>query len=346
MAFRILLVGLGNRGRQWAEIVRNHAEAELAAVADTDPARVAAFDAHQPGVPSFPSLEAALAGAKPDAVLLVTPPVGRLDQARAIFAAGLPLLAEKPLAVDLAEAADIVRLGEAHGLPLTIGLNFRYLAVTQAIRDLVARRVFGVPGFGQFTYQRNRDGKRPGLNKYPLTMRHPMMLEQSIHHLDLIRFAYGREVATVACRTSNPPWSMYAHDANVSCLLTLEDGMAVDYLGTWTGGWNELKFQWRTDCAEGVIVQQELFSDLATARTGDAALTPVALPECRAFVDDSQALLDAFIAAVRQRTAPPCGGRDHLRTLALCFAAIESAETGRLVALDAFCRRAGLDDLA
>jgi len=318
-------------------------------VVDTDPGRIAAFDAHQPGVPSYPGLEAALAGTKsdggPDAVLLVTPPVGRLEQARAIFAAGLPLLAEKPLAVDLAEAGAIVRLAEAHGLPLTIGLNFRYLAITQAIRDLVARREFGYPGFGQFTYQRNRDGRQPRLNKYPLTMRHPMMLEQSIHHLDLIRFAYGREVAAVACRTWNPPWSMYAHDANVSCLLTLADGMAVDYLGTWAGGWNELKFQWRTDCADGVIVQQELFSDLATARTGDAALTAVALPECRAFVDDTRALLDAFIAAVRQRTAPPCDGRDHLRTLALCFAAIESAATGSRIALDAFHARAGLSDL-
>src|SRR5262245_16209572 len=122
MAFRILLVGLGNRGRQWADIIRDHADVALAAVADTDPARIAAFDAHQPGVPGFPSLEAALAGTKPDAVLLVTPPVGRLAQARAVFAAGLPLLAEKPLAVDLAEAAAIVRLAEHHGLPLTIGL--------------------------------------------------------------------------------------------------------------------------------------------------------------------------------------------------------------------------------
>jgi predicted dehydrogenase len=345
MAFRLLLVGLGNRGRQWADIVRGHGEAELAAVVDTDPARIAAFVAHQPGVPSFPSLAAALAGARPDAVLLVTPPTGRLDQARAIFAAGLPLLAEKPLAVDLEEAAAIVRLAEAHGLPLTIGLNFRYLAITQAIRDLVARRAFGVPGFAQFTYQRNRDGRQPRLNKYPLTMRHPMMLEQSIHHLDLIRFAYGREVAAVSCRTWNPPWSMYAHDANVSCLLTLADGMTVDYLGTWAGGWNELQFQWRTDCAEGVIVQQELFSGLATARTGDAALTPVALPECRAFVDDTRALLDAFIAAVRQGAAPPCSGRDHLRTLALCFAAIEAAKSGQRVALDAYCARAGLGDL-
>jgi predicted dehydrogenase len=342
MAFRLLQIGLGNRGGMWADIIGAHADATLAGAMDIDPQRIAAFAKRHPGVPTFTDLDRALAETRADAALLVTPPDLHLDQARRIFAAGLPLLAEKPLATDLGEAAEIVRLADARGLPLTVGLNFRYLAVSRAIRDLVTRQAFGAPGFGQFTYQRNRDGKRPGLNKYPLTMRDPMMLEQSIHHLDLIRFCYAREVEAVSCRSWNPPWSMYAHDANVSCLLTMSGGLEVNYLGTWTGGWNELKFQWRTDCADGVIVQRELFADLATARTGDAALTPVELPECRAFIDDTRALLEEFMASVRSGAPPPCDGRDHLRTLALCFAAIEAHETGRRVGVPEFCARAGL----
>lgn len=345
MALRFLLVGLGNRGRQWAEIVATHPLATLAGAVDTDPARIAAFALAHPNVPTYATLQEGLAKAEAQAVLLVTPPVDRLAQANAIFKAGLPLLAEKPLADTLGEAAEIVRAAAEASLPLSVGLNFRYLAVTQAIRDLLARGTFGAPGFGQFVYQRNRDGKRAGLNRYPLTMRHPMMLEQSIHHLDLIRFAYGCEVASVQCRTWNPPWSMYAHDANVSCLLTMQDGMAVDYMGTWTGGWNELKFQWRTDCADGVIVQRELFSDLATARSGDAALSPVELEPCVPFVDDSKALLSAFVRAVFDLAPTPCDGRDHLRTLALCWAGLESAETGKRVALAHFARTRGIEDL-
>lgn len=345
MPFRILQIGLGNRGGMWAQIIAGHPDVELAGAMDVDPKRIEAFVQRHPGVATFTDLDQALVATKADAALLVTPPDGHLEQARKIFALGLPLLAEKPLSTNLSEAAEIVRLADAHRLPLTVGLNFRYLAVSRAIRDVVARGEFGALGFGQFTYQRNRDGKRPGLNKYPLTMRDPMMLEQSIHHLDLIRFCYAREVEAVACRSWNPPWSMYAHDANVSCLLTLEGGLEVNYLGTWTGGWNELKFQWRTDCADGVIVQRELFADLATARTGDAELTPVPLPECRAFVDDTRALLDEFAVAVRSKAPPPCDGRDHLRTLALCFAAIEAHETGRRVALGDFYVRAGLRGL-
>jgi predicted dehydrogenase len=342
MAFRILLVGLGNRGKQWAGIVGGNPRVELAAAVDPSPAARAVFAERFPGTPLLEDLGRALAEVACDAVLLVTPPDGHLDQARAVFAAGKPLLCEKPVATGLPDALAIVELSERARLPLTLGLNFRYLPVSLALRDILARKAYGEPGFGNFLYQRNRDGMRPGLNKYPLTMRHPMMLEQSIHHLDLIRFCYGREATHVACRTWNPGWSMYAHDANVSCLLTLEGGLEVVYLGTWTGGWNEMSFAWRTDCAGGVVVQRELFADLAAARTGEAALTPVPLPEARAFIDDSSALLDEFVAAVRGGGAPPCGGRDHLRSLALCFAAIESAETGQRVDLRAFEARHGL----
>jgi len=135
---------------------------------------------------------------------------------------------------------------------------------------------------------------------------------------------------------------MYAHDSNVSCLLTLEGGLEVSYLGTWTGGWDELDFAWRTDCERGVIVQRQLFEDLAVARVGDPALTPVELPACEPFYDDSAALLGAFVAHVRGGAPLECDGRDHLRTLALCFAAIESNESRAVVDVAEFHRRHGL----
>jgi predicted dehydrogenase len=342
MGFRILLVGLGNRGRMWASIVGEVEGVELSGVVEVNPATLAAFGAGHPGVPRFADLAEALAATTSDAVLLVTPPDSHLAQAREIFAAGLPLLAEKPLTLDLAEAAEIVHLAHDVRLPLAVGLNFRYLPISRKLRELVAAMAYGAPGFGQFTYQRNRDGRQLRLNKYPLTMRHPMMLEQSIHHLDLIRFCYGREVESVLCRTWNPPWSMYAHDSNVSCLLRLTGGLEVNYLGTWTGGWNELCFEWRTDCAGGVIVQRALFADLAVARTADTTLTPVELAPCEPFYDDSAALLRSFVTHVRDGAPLECSGADHLITLALCFAAIESSETGRAVDMADFYSRAGI----
>jgi predicted dehydrogenase len=340
--FRTLVVGYGNRGRMWADVIRRRPDTALSAVVDPDPARrVACAEAH-PDAARYATLGEALAAGEHDGVVLVTPPYGRLEQVQPIFEAGLPLLAEKPLTLDLPEAMAIVAMAERYGLPLMVGLNFRYLPVSRRLRELIAAETLGRPGFGQFTYLRNRDGKRPGLNKYPLSMRHPMMLEQSIHHLDLIRFCYGREIELLACRTWNPPWSMYAHDSNVSCLLTLEGGLEVSYLGTWTSGWDEWGFAWRTDCEGGVIVQRRLFEDLGVARVDDPALTPVELPACEPFYDDTAEMLGAFVAHVREGAPLACDGRDHLRTLALCFAAIESSETRSVVTMADFYRRSGL----
>ncbi len=340
--FRLLQVGLGNRGQMWSEIIHSRTDVVHSGVVDVDPARLAKYAAAYPDVPRFTDYRAALAEAQSDAVLLVTPPGGHLAQARDIFAAGLPLLAEKPLTLDLVEAVEIVGLADAARLPLAVGLNFRYLPVSQKIRELVAAEAFGAPGFGHFEYHRNRDGRAPHLNKYPLVMDQPMMLEQSIHHLDLIRFCYGREVESIACRAWNPTWSMYAHDSNVACLLTLEGGMEVTYYGTWTGGWNGFQFQWRTDCADGVIIQRQLHEDLAVAHTTDTTLTPVELPACRAFYDDTSALLSRFIAHVRDGAPLECSGHDHLVTLALCFAGIESSATGKSVNMSEFLARHGI----
>jgi len=326
----------------WARVIDADSSASIAAAVDIGAEARSDFAARHPGIPVFAALEEALGSGSFRAAVLVTPPDGHLAQCRQLFEAGLPILAEKPLTVDLSEAVSIIELSECHALPLSVGLNFRFLPVHQKQRELLTGEFLGPVGFGEFIYRRNRDGRRPGINKYPLTMRHPMMLEQSIHHLDLIRYCYGREVESIMCRTWNPPWSMYAHDANVHALLTLEGGIAINYSGTWSGGWNVPGFEWRTDCEGGVIVQQELFSQLNYARKTDTELTPIELEPAEAFYDDTALLLKEFLQSLRGGTPVPCGARDHLRTLALCFAGIESSETGRAVDMRQFFAKHGL----
>jgi predicted dehydrogenase len=330
--FDLLLIGLGNRGKMWERVIDTIPSARTAAAVDPNEEIRARFLERHPGVPVFATHEDALAsGIAFDAALLVTPPDGHLKQCRDLFEASLPILAEKPLTVDLTQSIHIIKMADEYNLPLSVGLNFRYLPVHLKQRELLTSEFLGRVGFGEFIYRRHRNGRRPGINKYPLTMWQPMMLEQSIHHLDLIRFCYGREVESIMCRTWNPPWSMYADDANVHALLTLEGGIAINYFGTWSGGWDEPGFEWRTDCEGGVIIQRELFCDLNYAKTTDRTLTPIPIEDAEAFYDDSAALLCDFLSSLLHGTAAPCSGRDHLRTLALCFAGIESSQSGRAI---------------
>lgn len=334
MSVRVLLAGLGVRGSHWAELLQRSPRTQLVAWADPDPARVAQAAARFGARPTYATAEEALAQrADIDALLLANPPVGRAGALRAAAEQGVALLVEKPLALELAEAAELVRLAEGGGVPLMVGLNFRYLAATQATRGLLAEERLGAAVFARFTYERWRDGGRSDLNKYPLTMAQPMLWEQSIHHYDLLRYVYGREPLSVRCHTWNPPWSMYADDANVSALLTFRGGLVVNYQGTWQSNWRQPHFEWRTECRQGVIFWRDQFGALYHARHADEALTHVALPPHERWLTESGALLDDFLDALQEGGPMPCSGRDHLVSLAMVAASIRSAREGRAVAV-------------
>jgi predicted dehydrogenase len=79
-----------------------------------------------------------------------------------------------------------------------VGLNFRYLPVTQRAQGADRRHRLGPPPSGRFLYERWRDGRQPQINRYPLAMRQPMLWEQSVHHFDLMRFVYGAEPVRIS----------------------------------------------------------------------------------------------------------------------------------------------------
>ncbi len=334
MTLPVVLAGLGVRGRYWAEVIRRSPRADIVAYADPNPAALERAAALFGPRPAFASAEEALS-ALPEvgALVLANPPVGRESQVRVALARKVPLLIEKPLALDLDEAARLVALAENAGIPLMVGLNFRYLGVTQAVRALLAEGTVGRPEFARFTYERYRDGHRPDLNKYPLTMDQPLLWEQSIHHFDLLRFVYGQEPLAVHGYTWNPSWSMYASDANVAAILTFDGGMVVNYQGTWQGNWAVSHFEWRTDCTAGVITQRDQFGDLSYARRDDPQLTPVPLPPHELWITETSGLLAAFLDTVLDSAPLQCSGRDHLLSLAMLQACIVSCQQQRAVAI-------------
>jgi len=338
----------------WSRVIRDHPDATVVGYVARRPEvlkqRAAEFG--DEGVPCFTDLAQALDETRPDALVLVTPPEGHHEQARTAFQRDVHVLAEKPLTEDMAEAIELVGEAEGRGLQLMVGMNFRYLPTHQAIRRIIGERQLGDPSFAQFSYLRHRDGRRADLNKYCLTQEHPMLVEQSIHHLDLMRYCYGREVEWVLADTWNPSWSTYQHDSNVSVLLGFQGGLHVNYLGTWTAGWNKFDFCWRTDCSGGVLIQKHQFDHLYTAKfspelgmSGERfkseaePLERLPLPSVEYFVDDTRVLLARFVEALRRCQPVETSGKDHLKTLSLVFACIEAAATGHKVRMAELYRK-------
>jgi predicted dehydrogenase len=342
---RVMLVGVGTRGKHWARIMHDEPLCHTVGYMDLDEAALADVNERWPAPAGalFADLDEALGATAPDLVVLATPPMGHLDQARKIFARKCHLLSEKPLTLDLAEAITIVCGAQEAGVSLTVGLNFRYLAATIEAKRIFAEKELGVPSFGQYLYWTNRDGRRPGINKYPLTMHQPMLYEQSIHHLDLFRFTYGAEVERVSAITHNPAWSMYADDANVFALIEMTNGIVVNYFGTWSGTTKLRTFEWRTDCSEGAVIQRDFFKDLAVVAKDAAEPRPIELPGQEDYVDDTRAMFRHILEQIRDGVPEPIpSGRDHLKTMALTVACEESARNHAVVEMADFYRRHGV----
>ena len=124
---------------------------------------------------------------------------------------------------------------------------------------------------------------------------------------------------------------MYRGDAVVAALITFTGGLHVTYHGTWAGNWQRMKFDWRTECLHGIAVQADMFGALGFARRDDTDLTPVMLPPEEPWVDDATALWAEFVAHLRGGGPLPCPGGDHVKSLRMVEACIESSATGHTV---------------
>jgi predicted dehydrogenase len=121
---------------------------------------------------------------------------------------------------------------------------------------------------------------------------------------------------------------MYRDDANVAALLTFGNGVMVTYQGTWAGNHDSLAFDWRTDCAQGIAVQSDMFGALSSARRDEPALSPVDIGTPVPWRDDAAALWADFTAHLLDGAPLNCSGADHLHSLRMVEAAVIAAKTG------------------
>ena len=355
---RIVLTGAGVRGAIWARVIAEAPDATLAGIVDHDDARARhARDNHAPGALVARDLDAVLTDPEADAVVIATPPASHHALVSRALAHRVHVLCEKPLSEDLAEVVDLIARAKAARRHLLVGMNFRYLPSSQRIRRYVRNGRLGALSHAHFTYHRQRDGNRDDLNDYVMSMAHPMLLEQSIHHFDLLRYCYDAEVESLVCDTWRPSWSTYAGDCCVSVLFRFGNGVHANYLGTWTAAWNRMDFRWRSDFERGSLIQREQFGDLVRVDfdrglglrgpnfKGDGeAEVPVVEPlrPCTPFVDDTRELLNEFLGAVRGEEEPVTTGGDHFESLLVVQACIESLGSGEWVEMRALRDRFAL----
>lgn len=315
---RTLVVGAGGMGRGWINAITAHPGAVLVGVVDIDTARAAEAAASAGGgIPVFAGLDAALdAGLAIELLVDVTVPEAHHPVTLAALRAGIPVLGEKPAAATLAEAIQLAAASELADVPFVVSQNRRYEPNAQSARAAI--RLVGAPGLVDISF-----AKAPHFGGFREEMEHVLLLDMSIHHFDYLRHALGDDpVVEVYCDEFNPAWSWFAHGAATTLMLRFASGARATYTASWCSPGAETSWNahWRFSGPAGTVVWDGDNAPVVDIPNDASVLAPV--------VDGPTGLtasLTLMVEHLRGGPEPTTMVRDNVSSLALVFAAIESA---------------------
>jgi predicted dehydrogenase len=331
-----LLVGAGGMGRAWGKNLRDCDEVRLAGWIDLRPdaAAQAADELGVPGVVTGSDLERALAETRPDFVVDVTIPEAHHDVTLAALAAGVPVLGEKPMADSMERARAMVAASERAGKLYMVSQSRRYDARLHALRRLVVDQV-GALGIlnSDFYIGAHFGGFRD-------QMPSPLLLDMAIHTLDAARYMSAADPLAVYCEEFNPPWSWYQGDASATAIFEMTGGLCYTYRGSWCaeGRHTSWEAEWRAVGPHGTATWDGHGAPVADVVTGPGGFLSPTEPRTVEVAADLPAgiagSLRDFLRALTTCAVPMGECHDNIKSLAMVFGAIESAASGRRVAIE------------
>ena len=271
---------------------------------------------------------------RPDFLVNVSPPGAHHAVTTAALERGVHVLSEKPMAATLAQAVDMIAVADRTERLLMVSQNRRYYPGLIAFRDTVAR----LGPLSNLTCQffiAHRDGAAEFLFGFP----EPLLLDMAIHLFDGARAITGRRSGQRLLRVLEPALELVRRGRRGGRDLH-DDRRAPLHVHRQLGRGRVPHLVDGHLARDRRARQRDLggrgrAAGLAGARrarrgrrAGRAGPRPGALPGL-------EFSLAEFVDALRTGRVPAGECHDNLRSLAMCHAAVESARTGRRVAVEA-----------
>ena len=328
-----ILTGLGGRGLHWLRAVRAYDGVD--AVAFVEPFQGSidrAVNEHSvPREQIFSSLDEAIANTKnANFVLDVTPPAVHREVAEKAFAAGLDVLGEKPLSESYADAVAVVEAGKKAGRTHMITQNYRFGPQPRTAGRLVREGLVGQPGQCDVRFYMPW-ADAPGTHY--VTQPYMLINDMMVHHFDLLRYVLGDNPESVQAMTWNQPWGWHAGDACHVILFEYASGLRATHtcVGCAVGSQTSWNGDWRIEGPKGSLdINGAGMTYNHLHRAEDKISREIPGDEVP---NGEVAILDEFTSSIREGRQPECNAQDNLGSLAMVFAAIQSAKEGRKVKL-------------
>ncbi len=251
------------------------------------------------------------------------------------------ILAQKPLALDLAAAKRVVAETAATDKVLSVNQNMRFDQSMRVLKQLLGRGELGGPVLASID-MRAVPHWQPFLQAYGrLTL-----LNMSVHHLDVLRYLFGDpDDIFTAVRTD--PRTGFAHRDGI-CVSTLRFPgglLALSLDDVWSGpreeGFdNPFYIRWRVEGTDGLATGTIGWPDYPAgspstlrynSRTGTGGRWAEPAWSTRWFPDAFIGVMEQLQFALKSGQPPELSATDNLRTMALVEAAYQSVAENRPV---------------
>ncbi len=300
----------------------------------------------QPSMPLFSDFDEMLQTTKPDIVSICTPPFLHLRQCVTALERGCHVFCEKPMAETLADADQIIASGEAANRHVVVNSQFPFMRIHMA-----AKAYLGRPDFGRLLFLHASQTFRPNAETeadWRGQMARRLGFEFGVHVFELIRFFFEEDPVRILAHMPNPTKGK----SDVLNLVSLEfpGGRAATILldrlckgperyldlrldgefatiSTSIGG--ELGFEagLRTRERRPYFAFRFVKGGKAVWQDGNRSRI-LARDGINPFAHATAVHFGNFIDALAQNKTPVGAARDHRKTLALVFAAYDSAAAG------------------
>ncbi len=241
---RVGVIGLG-MGKGHVKAFQAHPHADVVAVADTDPARLQQR-ADELGIPRrYAQGEEMLEKERLDLVSIATPNRSHHPLTLRALEAGCHVLCEKPMAMNAAEAREMMAAAQRAQRRLMINFSTRFCPASWAMKQEIeqgtigtayfARTVWlrrrGIPRFGSWFGQKEYSGGGP-------------LIDLGVHRLDLVLWALGYpKPLWVAASTYDRLGTQRAREEAkrydvedfAVALIRFENGVTLELEASWAG---------------------------------------------------------------------------------------------------------------
>jgi predicted dehydrogenase len=258
------------------------------------------------------------------------------------------ILAQKPLALSVADATDLVTRCAEAGIVLAVNQNMRFDQSIRAAKALLTRGWLGEPVLATID-MRAVPHWMPWAEGLPSLSTFVM----SIHHLDTFRYWLGTPDRVLASTRPDPRTRFPHRDGINLYILEYDSGArASSWDDVWSGPCKEgvagdVGIRWRVEGTDG-LMQGTIGWPKYPARE------PSTLDYCSRqqpgmwfrprwqevwFPDAFVGTMAQLLVAVEDGTEPEISGRDNLETIALCAAVFAAATEHRVTTVTEFLGR-------